>query len=140
MRSAYCAIGVLLLAIALGACGESAEEKAQTTVCDARSDMTKQIDELKGLTPSTVTTDGVKQNINAIRADLKDIAGAQADLSDDRRSEVEAATKTFTASVRAIASEVLRSTSAEDAKAGVVTALQQLEASFKSTFAPIDCS
>ena len=140
MRTAYSAVCVIVLAIAFGACGTSKEEKAQTTVCDARSDMTKQVDELKSLTPATVTKDAVTQNLQAIKGDLKDIAGAQGELSDQRRSEVQTATKAFTTSVQGIASEVLRSISASDAKAALVTAVQQLEASFQSTFAPIDCS
>jgi hypothetical protein len=126
-------------ALALGACGESSEEKAQNTVCDARDDIGKQVDDLKSLTPATVTTDAVTQNLDAIQNDLKDISGAQSDLSSDRRSEVEAANKAFASSVEGIASQLGRSLSASDAKAGVVTALQQLEASYQKTFAPLNC-
>jgi hypothetical protein len=81
----------------------------------------------------------VTQSLGAITSDLKDISGAQSDLSGDRRSEAEAATKTFTSSIKEIASQLGSSLSASDAKAGVVAALQQLEASFKSAFAPLDC-
>ena len=129
----------MLLALALGACGESSEEKVQNTVCDARDDIGKQVDDLKSLTPATVTTDAVTQNLDAIQNDLKDISGAQSDLSSDRRSEVEAANKAFASSVEGIASQLGRSLSASDAKAGVVTALQQLEASYQKTFAPLNC-
>ena len=129
-----------MLVLALGACGESDEEKAMSTVCDARDDMANQVDELKGLTPATVTADGVTQNLDAIQNDLNDIADAQSDLSDDRRSEVETATKEFTSSVQTVASDLGSSLSASDAKAEITTALQQLEASYKKTFAPLDCS
>ena len=44
------------------------------------------------------------QNLDAIKTDLQDISDAQSDLSSDRRSEVEAATKAFTSSVQEIAS------------------------------------
>ena len=138
MRTA-CGAVTIVLAIALGACGESSEEKAQSSVCDARADIGKQVDELKGLTAATVTTDAVKENLTAIRNDLKDITGAQSDLSDDRRSEAEAANKAFSSSVRGIVAELGTSLSASDAKAGLVTALQQLEASYKSTFEPLNC-
>ena len=140
MRSAQSVLVLALLALALGACGESDEDKALNTVCDARDDMAKQIDELKGLTPATVTTDAVTQNLDAIRNDLNDMADARSDLSDDRRSEVEAATNEFTSSVKAVTSDLGTSLSASDAKAQVVTALQQLEASYKDAFAPLDCS
>ena len=139
MRAACSVLAVVMLVFALGACGESDEDKAQNTVCDARDDIGKQVGELKDLTPATVTTDAVTQSLGAITSDLKDISGAQSDLSGDRRSEAEAATKTFTSSIKEIASQLGSSLSASDAKAGVVAALQQLEASFKSAFAPLDC-
>jgi hypothetical protein len=107
MRSAPVVLVLTLLAVALGACGESDEEKAMNT---------------------------------AIKKDLNEMSDAQSDLSDDRRSEVEAATKEFTGSVKTIASDLGSSLSVSDAKAQLVTALQQLEASYKKTFAPLDCS
>jgi DNA-directed RNA polymerase specialized sigma24 family protein len=141
MRAAYSvpAVVMLVLVLALGACGESDEEKAQNTVCDARDDIGKQVDDLKNLTPATVTTDAVRQDLDAIKNDLTDIADALSDLSSDRRSEVDAANKAFASSVREIASQFGTSLSASDAKAGIVTALQQLEASYQKTFAAINC-
>ena len=139
MRTARSVLAVVLLALALGACGESDEEKAQNTVCDAKEDIAKQVDELKSLTPATVTTDAVTQNLDAIKTDLEDISGAQSDLSSDRRSEAEAANKAFTSSVEGIASDLGSSLSASDAKAQVVTALGQLEASYQKAFAPLNC-
>ena len=140
MRSAWGVLVIALLALALSACGESDEEKALNTVCDARDDMAKQVEELKALTPATVTRDGVKQNLDAIQKDLKDMRDAQSDLSDDRRSEVEGATKEFTNSVKTVVGDLGRSLSAEDAKTEVVNALQRLEASYKTSLEPIDCS
>ena len=122
-----------------GACGESDEEKAQNTVCDARDDINKQVDELKSLTPATVTR-CVTQNLDAIKTDLKDISDAQSDLSSDRRSEAEAANKAFSSSVEEIASQLGSSLSAADAKAEVVTALDQLAASYQKAFAPLNCN
>jgi hypothetical protein len=81
----------------------------------------------------------VTQNLDAIKTDLQDISDAQSDLSSDRRSEAEAATKAFTSSVQGIASQLGTSLSASDAKAQVVTALQQLEASYQKAFAPLSC-
>ena len=119
---------------------ESDEEKAQNTVCDARDDINKQVDELKSLTPATVTTDAVTQNLDAIKTDLKDISDAQSDLSSDRRSEAEAANKAFSSSVEEIASQLGSSLSAADAKEEVVTALDQLAASYQKAFAPLNCN
>ena len=139
MRTACGALIVAMLALALAACGESKEDKALSSVCDARADIGKQVDTLKGLTPSTVTTDAVKKSLDAIKKDLQDIADARSDLSSDRRSEVDAANKTFKSSIQQIAGEIGTSVSASDAKAGVVTALQQLGASYEKAYAPLNC-
>ena len=137
MRTACSALAVV--ALALGACGESSEEKAQNTVCDARADIGKQVDTLKSLTPATVTKDAVTQSLDAIKNDLKEISDAQSDLSSDRRSEVEAANKAFASSIEGIAGQIGTSLSATDAKAGLATALQQLGTSYEETFAPLNC-
>ena len=140
MRAACSVLAVVLLVSAVGACGESDEEKAQNKVCDAKTDIAKQVDELKGLTAATVTSDGVTQNLDQIKTDLKNIEAAQGDLSSDRRSEAEAANKAFTSSVQAIASQLGTSLSAADAKAQVATALDQLAGSYQKAFAPLDCN
>ena len=140
MRTACSVLAVVMLVFALGACGESDEEKAQNTVCDARDDIGKQVDDLKSLTPATVTADAVTQNLEAIDNDLNDISDAQSDLSSDRRSDVEAANKAFESSVEGIVSELGSSLSAADAKAQVVTALDQLAASYQKAFAPLNCN
>ena len=113
--------------------------KAQATVCDARADIGKQVDQLKSLTAATVTKDAVTQSLDTIKNDLGEISSARADLSGDRRSQAEAANKSFTSSVEEIRSEFLISLSASDAKTALVAALQQLEASYKTAFEPLDC-
>ncbi len=150
MRTRLSVLAVAMLTIALGACGDdspndkaasqSPEEKAQATMCDARADIGKQLDELKSLTPATVTKDGVRQSLDAIKKNLSDMSGALSDLSSDRRSEVEAANKAFTSSVQEIKSQFLTSLSASDAKAVLVASLDQLAASYQKAFAPLKCS
>ena len=139
MRTACSALAIVMLALVLGACGESDEEKAQNTVCDAKTSIGEEVDELKAVTPATVTADGVRQNLEAIQVDLKNISAAQEELSEDRRSEAEAATKAFTTSVQGIASDLGNSLSASDAKAALATALDQLAASYQKAFAPVNC-
>ena len=140
MRTACSVLAVVMLVFALGACGESDEDKAQNTVCDARDDIGKQVDDLKSLTPATVTADAVTQNLEAIDNDLNDMSDAQSDLSSDRRSEAEAATKEFTSSVEETAGQLGSSLSAADAKEQVVTALDQLAATYQKAFAPLNCN
>jgi hypothetical protein len=129
----------LLAALGLGACGESKQDKAKSTVCDARADISKQVDKLKGLTISTVTVDGVQNSLKAINSDLSKIKDAQGDLSDSRRQQVQDATKTFTSQLQSIAGSIGKSTSLADAKAQLTSALKQLGDSYKQSFARVDC-
>jgi hypothetical protein len=134
------ALIAVLAALGLSACGESKQDKAKSTVCDSRADISKQVDQLKGLTISTVTIDGVQNSLKAINSDLSKIKDAQGDLSGSRRQQVQDATKTFTSQVQSIAGSVGKSTSLSDAKAQLTSALQQLGGAYKQSFARVDCS
>jgi hypothetical protein len=139
------------LALALAGCGDSAEDTgqtggggqtedtAQTQVCDARADIGRQIDELQALDRSTVTVDGVRGNLEAIRKDLQTIRGAQADLGEDRRAEVKAANDAFATQVRQVGATLLRSTSVEEARTSIATAVGDLGSSYRETLATVDC-
>jgi Tfp pilus assembly protein PilP len=129
----------VLTALALTACGESDQENAQQTVCDARQDISDQLNALKDLTPATFKTDAVSENVEAIQSDLSDIKGAQAELSDDRRQQVESANQAFTSQAEDTLKQIGTSTSAADAASTISTAAQQLASSYKQTFARIDC-
>ena len=130
---------LLSAALALAACGQSQQEKAKTKVCDARADVAKQVDELRGLTLSTATVDGVTANLKAIRDDLGKIANAQSDLSGARRDQVKAANQAFADQVRSIAQNVGRSLSVTDAKTQLKDATTQLASTYKQTLGRIDC-
>jgi hypothetical protein len=108
-------------------------------VCDARADVAKQVDELRCLTLSTATVDGVTANLKAIRDDLGKIADAQANLSGDRRDQVKAANKAFTDQVKSIAQNVGRSLSLGDAETQLKDAMTQLASTYKQTLGRIDC-
>jgi hypothetical protein len=132
-------LGSLVLAVA-GCGGDSAEEKATSQVCDARAGIQKSIASLKDLSASTVTADGVRQQLDSIRDDLKTIRNAQGDLNDDRKQDLQEANSEFASTIRGLAQTVLRSTSAEDAKTELQKAADQFESTYKSTLSPIDCS
>ena len=131
--------GLLLIAGAAVGCGESDEEKAQTQVCDARADLKKQVDDLAGLTVGTATVDGVKEDLNAVEEDLKQIKDAQGDLNEERKQEVESATQEFTSEVEAVANGLTSDLSLSGAQAKLETAGKQLASSYQQTFAQIDC-
>ena len=126
-------------AIAFGGCGESSEEKAKAQVCGARSDITKQVSTLRGLTPSAATSSTVKPPLEAIAEDLRKIKDAQPDLAPARRSEVESATQTFTAGLGSIAASLATGSDSGAAKAQLTASLSQLAAAYEQSLAPLDC-
>jgi hypothetical protein len=130
---------VLAATLAVAACGESKADKAKNTVCDARSDISKQVNELKGMTAATVTVDGVKNSLTAIQNDLQKIADAQGDLNEQRKKQVQDATAKFTSSLQSIAGDLGSSLSAADAKTQLTTALGDLSTAYQQSFAQIDC-
>jgi hypothetical protein len=139
-RTAALLIALLLPVAVAAGCGESAADKAQDDVCAARDDIGKQVDELKGLTLTSATTSQVTDSLRSIRDDLSKIADAQGELSDDRRQEVQAANEQFRTALRDTAASVGKSLSVESAADQVKQSLEQLAASYKSSFARIDCS
>ena len=133
-------VAVGAAALLIGLSGESGEEKAQSDVCDARAKISTEVETLQKLTPETVTTDAVSASVDAIRGDLEEIRDASDELSQDRRNELKAANDAFVAEVTAIASTVLRETTAADAKAQLTTAADELAATYRSTLGEFDCS
>jgi len=132
---------VALASFAAAACGgSSSEDTAKTTVCNARADISKQVDQLKALTPATFTTEAASKSLSAIRSDLNDIKGAQSDLSDDRRQQVQQANQQFAGKVQDLVKQVFRSTSAADAKSQMTAGFQDLANTYKQTYARVDCS
>jgi ribosome-associated translation inhibitor RaiA len=135
------AAALLASLVVLAGCGsESASDKAQSQVCDARANIQKSIESLQDLTVSTATVDGIRQQLQGIRKDLSTIRNAQGDLNAERQDQLKSANSEFAATIKDVASTVLRSTSAQDAQAQVQKAADQLEATYKSTLSPIDCS
>jgi hypothetical protein len=130
---------IVLTALGAGGCGESAEEKAESNVCDARASIASEVKSLGELTPTTVTADAVRGSVKSIRADLKTIRAEQADVRDERRADLKAANSAFTGSVREIAATVLRSQSVEEARTELTGAVDTLATSYRSTLGAFDC-
>ena len=49
----------------------SKQDDAKAQVCDARADISKQVDTLKGITVSAATLDQIQTSLKAIDTDLK---------------------------------------------------------------------
>jgi hypothetical protein len=130
----------VLAVLGQGACGgESTQDKASTTVCDARSDIRKQVATLKALTPATVSTDVVSNSLRAIGDDVNKIRTAQQDLSGDRKQQVQDATNTFVTRVKTIGMSVAAGGSPKNAAAQLASALDQLANAYQQSLAKIDC-
>ena len=125
--------------LALAACGESDEEKAKSTVCDARDDIQANVDELKNLTLGTATLDKIRSNLSAIEDDVRKIADAQGDLSESDKEQVEKANANFRSKLQSLAGEVGRSLSLEDAAQQLKSAFASLATTYREAFAPVDC-
>jgi hypothetical protein len=124
----------------LVACGESEEEKAQNEVCDARADIERRVDDLAGLTLTTVSIEQVTNNLEAIRDGLETIAAEQGDLEPERRQEVEQAGQRFRSQLETTARDVVSGdTSGEEAGARLTSALDELAKSFRDAYEPVDC-
>jgi len=135
------ATAALALVVALAACGgQSKQEKATSQVCNARADISTQVDTLRNLTVSTATTSQIKTSLNAIKDNLGKIKDAQGDLNEQRKTQVQQANDAFEAQIKSIGSELVSSLSLGQAKEQLTASLQQLTGTYKQTFAKIDCS
>jgi len=129
-------------ALALGGCGgddSSKQDDAKAQVCDARADISKQVDTLKGITVSTATLDQIQTSLKAIDSDLKKIASAAGDLKGDDKSQLQQANKEFVTQINNIASSLIKSTSLSQAQSQAKSALNQLSDAYQQTFAKFSC-
>ena len=135
---------LLLSALGLGlafaaACGQSDEEKAKADVCDARDDIQANVKELQSLTLGTVTADKVRSSLNAIKDDVAKIADAQGQLSDSQKKQVQKANDAFKSKVKALAGDLGKSVSIEEAAKQLNSDFAALATTYQQAFAPIDC-
>jgi hypothetical protein len=140
-------LGAMLISMTLVACGESSQDKAKKDVCGARTEISKQITKLQGLTPTSNAVNEAKSSLEVIGTELRKIKDAQHNLAPARKEQVEPATKAFESELKVIASSVAASISSggvESALKGAApqlkTALSKLANSYKQTLGPINCS
>jgi len=140
-------LGALLLSsLALTACGESAQEKATAQVCKARTEISKRITKLQGLTISSNTLTEAKASFEAIEKDLTEIKNAQPNLEPARKEQVQSATESFETQLSMITAGVVASLGsgnieAELKNAGpqLKSALSKLAADYREALGPISC-
>lgn len=134
------AIGLLVGTLTLASCGESSQEKAKAQVCEARSDISKQVKTLSGLTLSLGAPGEAKTGLEAIVKDLKTIKDAQPNLEPARKEQVQAATNTFEAQVSSILSELTSKPSLSKLETQLKSSLTQLASGYEKALTPLNCS
>jgi hypothetical protein len=134
------AVALLLTAFVLVSCGESAEAKAKAQVCEARSDISKQVKTLSELTLSLNVLTEAKTGVEAIGKDLTKIKDAQPNLQPASKEQVKAATSTFEAQINSILSELVSKPSLSKIETQLKSSLTQLAGSYEKALAPLSCS
>ena len=147
LRSTASVLLLIVVALALSACGQSKEEKAKkqqeqalADVCSARADISARVTRLKKLDLSAdFTINGVKDDIDAITKDVKTMIDAEQKLAPQRKSAIEAATKKFEAKVQDTASNLLTNLSLTDAAAQLQSAGLSLASAYSTELASFSC-
>ena len=131
-----------LSALALVACGESAQEKAKAEVCSARANISKEITKLSELPISPNLPSEIKSGAEAIGKNLTTIKNEQDKLAPARKEQVQTASSTFANQVSSIVNGLVsnKSLSLTNAEAQLKSAASQLKSSYKAALAPINCS
>jgi len=133
-------VALLLGALAVSGCGESAQAKARKQVCSARTDIAKQIATLQKLTPSAGAAGAAKASFEALGKDVTQIKNVQNSLDTARRKQVETATHNFVTQVTTIAAGLSSNTSISNAEAQFKSALSQLASAYSQSLGAINCA
>jgi hypothetical protein len=136
----FVVVASLLSVFLLASCGESSQEKAKAQVCQARSDISKEVKKLSELTLSVNAPSEAKTGLEVIGKDLTKIKDAQPDLEPARKEQVQAATRTFEAQVSTILSELVSKPSLSKLETQLKSSLTQLASSYEKALAPLNCS
>jgi hypothetical protein len=102
------------LVLGAGACGDD-DDDAQSKVCDAQSQLNKDVDKLKSMDLSSTSVDDVKNTVSDIDNDLKDLKDAG---SDKFKPQIDAVSSAYD-SLKTTVSNLGSSSSLDDIKSGL---------------------
>ena len=126
-------------ATACGGSGQSEADKAKSQACDASADIKAQITTLSNLPLSTSSVDTAKTSLQKIDTDLKTISDAAPKVSDNLRSELEAANATFKTEVQQATDAITSADSLSSAATAITSAGTTLQASYEKAFGNVKC-
>jgi uncharacterized protein YhaN len=117
----------------------STQDQAASRVCAARADIQTQVDRLTTLSAGSATKAEVTSTLAAITADLQTIKGAQADLTPERKQQVQDATTAFGTQLKDIVRQTVAGLATTDPKRQAENAAASLKSAVNESLQPIDC-
>lgn len=137
---AWVLLALVPAAFGLFGCGESKEQKAEKTVCAARSEIKEKVSSLQSVTPTTASVTEIKTDVNGIVEDLGKIRDALPELSAPRREEITKATEAFAKEASEAVGSLKTTGSVSSVETALRSALTGLQKAYETALAPIKCS
>ena len=108
-------------------------------MCAARADIQTQVDTLTTLSAGSATKADVTSALDAITADLQKIKDAQADLTPERKQQVQDAVTAFETQLKDIVRQAVAGLATTDAETAAADAAASLKSAVTESLQPIDC-
>jgi hypothetical protein len=108
-------------------------------VCAARADIQAQVETLTSLTAENASNTSVTAALSAITNDLQKIKDAQADLTPERKQQVQDAVTSFGTQLQDIAKQAVAGLASGDAETQAKNAAASLKTAVTQSLQPIDC-
>jgi hypothetical protein len=117
----------------------SPQDQAASDVCAARADIQTQVDTLSTVGTGDATRNDLTSALAAIGTNLEKIKAAQANLTPERKQQVQDATAAFGTQLQAVVRQAVAARSKDDAKAQATDAAASLKTAVTESLQPIDC-
>ena len=108
-------------------------------MCAARADIQAQVETLTSLTAENASNTSVTAALSAITNDLRKIKDAQADLTPERKQQVQDAVTSFGTQLQDIAKQAVAGLASGDAETQAKDAAASLKTAVTESLQPIDC-
>jgi hypothetical protein len=117
----------------------STQDQAASQVCAARGDIQSQVDKLTTLSAGSATKADVTSSLTAITTELQTIKSAQANLTPERKQQVQDATTAFGTQLKDIVRQTVPGLATTDPKTQAQSAAASLKSAVTDSLQPIDC-
>ena len=117
----------------------SPQDQAASDVCAARADIQTQVETLSTIGTGDVTRNDVTSALDAIATNLEKMKAAQANLTPERKQQVQDAVTAFGTQLQAVVRQAVADRSKDDAKAQATDAAASLKTAVTESLQPIEC-